>query len=51
VNFAIGMLALNDNTLGGTAETVGDAAPFQYIIHTPDAKRFPLPDSLHEGQV
>ena len=26
-------------------------APFQYIIHTPDTKRFPLPDSLHEGQV
>ncbi|WP_205686964.1 hypothetical protein [Chitinophaga rhizosphaerae] len=51
VNYAIGLLALNDNTLGGTAETIGDAAPFQYIIHTPDAKRFPLPDSLHEGQV
>ncbi|MEP7267536.1 MAG: hypothetical protein ABI844_07890 [Saprospiraceae bacterium] len=51
VNYAIGMLALNDNTLGGLAETIGDAAPFQYIIHTPDAKRFPLPDSLHEGQV
>ncbi|MBO9620552.1 MAG: hypothetical protein J7539_16125 [Niabella sp.] len=51
VNYAIGMLALNDNTLGGLAATVGDAAPFQYIIHTPDAKRFPLPDSLHEGQV
>ncbi|HEX5151850.1 MAG TPA: hypothetical protein VFW07_10395 [Parafilimonas sp.] len=51
VNYAIGMLALNDNTLGGTSETVGDAAPFQYIIHTPDARRFPLPDSLHEGQV
>lgn len=51
VNYAIGMLALNDNTLGGTAETVGDAAPFQYIIHTPDSKRFPLPAHLHEGQV
>lgn len=51
VNYAIGMLALNDNTLGGTSATIGDAAPFQYIIHTPDAKRFPLPDSLHEGQV
>lgn len=49
-NYAIGMLALNDNTLGGLSTTVGDAAPFQYIIHTPDAKRFPLPDSLHEGQ-
>lgn len=51
VNYAIGMLALNDNTLGGTAETQGDAAAFQYIIHTPDAKRFPLPSHLHEGQV
>ena len=51
VNYAIGMLALNDNTLGGLSTTVGDAAPFQYIIHSPDAKRFPLPDSLHEGQV
>ncbi|HKO81743.1 MAG TPA: hypothetical protein VJU78_15165, partial [Chitinophagaceae bacterium] len=51
VNYAIGMLALNDNTLSGIAETIADAAPFQYIIHTPDVKRFPLPDSLHEGQV
>ena len=51
VNYAIGMLALNDNTLGVTAETEADAAPFQYIIHTPDAKRFPLPADLHEGQV
>ncbi|SMO76733.1 hypothetical protein [Solitalea koreensis] len=51
VNYAIGMFALNDNTLGGTAETIGDAAPFQYIIHTPDAKRYPLPNNLHEGQV
>ncbi|MGX5852220.1 hypothetical protein ACWKW6_01195 [Dyadobacter jiangsuensis] len=51
VNYAIGMLALNDNTLGGTSETVADAAPFQYIIHSPDKKRFPLPAHLHEGQV
>jgi hypothetical protein len=51
VNFAIGLLALNDNTLGGMATTVGDAAPFQYIIHSPDPKRYPLPDSLKEGQV
>ncbi|NQX40880.1 hypothetical protein HQN84_18670 [Pedobacter steynii] len=50
-NYAIGMLALNDNTLGGTSETIADAAPFQYLIHTPDAKRFPLPGNLHEGQV
>lgn len=36
VNYAIGVLALDDNTLGGTSETVADAAPFQYIIHSPD---------------
>lgn len=51
VNYAIGLLALDDNTLGGLATTIGDAAPFQYIIHSPDSKRFPLPDSLREGQV
>ncbi|MGL4852841.1 MAG: hypothetical protein ACRC3Z_09410 [Phocaeicola sp.] len=51
VNYSIGMLALDDNTLGGTSDLEGDAAPFQYVIHTPDAKRFPLPDSLYEGQV
>ena len=51
VNYSIGVLALDDNTLGGTSDVESDAAPFQYIIHTPDAQRFPLPDSLHEGQV
>ncbi|MFV0505283.1 MAG: hypothetical protein ACK5L5_01025 [Bacteroidales bacterium] len=51
INYSIGVLALNDNTLGGTPDIEGDAAPFQYIIHTPDAERYPLPDSLHEGQV
>lgn len=51
VNYSIGVLALDDNTLGGTADVEGDAAPFQYIIHTPDAKQYPLPDHLHEGQI
>lgn len=51
VNYAIGMLALNDNTIGGTADIQGDAAPFQYVIHSPDPERFPLPVSLTEGQV
>jgi hypothetical protein len=50
VNYAIGMLALNDNTLGGTSETIADAAPFEYIVHSPDTRRFPLPAHLHEGQ-
>ena len=51
VNYSIGMLALDDNTLGGSSETIADAAPFQYIIHTPDTLRHPLPDTLHEGQI
>ncbi len=51
VNYAIGMLALDDNTLGGLSSTIADAAPFQYIIHSPDSIRFPLPDGLNEGQV
>ena len=50
VNYAIGMLALNDNTLGGISETIADAAPFEYIVHSPDQQRFPLPPHLHEGQ-
>ncbi|MGM9803336.1 MAG: hypothetical protein ACI308_04080 [Muribaculaceae bacterium] len=50
VNYAIGVLALNDNTIGGTANIEGDAPPFQYVVHTPDAKRFPLPEGLVEGQ-
>tara|TARA_R100001369_G_scaffold76278_1_gene105409 strand:- start:5868 stop:8144 length:2277 start_codon:yes stop_codon:yes gene_type:complete len=51
VNYALGMLALNDNTLGGTSRTIADAAPFQYVIHSPDSIQYPLPKDLHEGQV
>ncbi len=50
-NYAIGILALNDITTGGTSNIQGDAAPFQYIIHTPDKVKFPLPTNLKEGQV
>ncbi|WP_316794311.1 hypothetical protein [Pedobacter frigoris] len=50
VNYSIGMLALNDNTIGGTSETLGDVFPGHYVIHTPDAKRYPLPSNLHEGE-
>ena len=38
VNYSIGVLALDDNTLGGTADIEGDAAPFLYIIKS-EAKR------------
>lgn len=51
VNYAIGMLALNDFTTGGPANTQADAAPSGYLVHSPDKKRFALPDSLHEGDV
>jgi hypothetical protein len=51
VNYAIGALSLTDNTTGGKSDNVGDISPFQYVIHSPDAKRFPLPSDLNEGQV
>lgn len=51
VNYAIGMMALDDNTLGGPSTTIADAAPFQYIIHSPDTVQYPLPDHLREGQI
>lgn len=51
VNYAIGALSLNDYTTGGKSENVGDISPFQYIIHSPDSKRFPLPSDLQEGQI
>jgi hypothetical protein len=50
VNYAIGLLSLNDATTGGSATTVGGIAPFEYLIHSPDTKRFPLQPDLHEGQ-
>ncbi|MDN3655974.1 hypothetical protein QWZ08_10080 [Ferruginibacter paludis] len=50
-NYAIGVLSLNDQTTGGKSTNVGDCAPFQYVIHSPDKKRFSLPANLHEGQV
>jgi hypothetical protein len=51
VNYAIGILALNDISTGGPASTQADAAPSGYMIHSPDPKSFPLPDSLKEGDV
>jgi len=48
-DFAIGMLALNDNTTSGPP-TDGDMAPMYYYIHSPDPKKYPLPAHLKEGQ-
>lgn len=50
INYAIGLLSLNDATTGGPATTIGGIAPFEYLIHSPDTKHFPLPPGLHEGQ-
>ena len=50
VNYAIGVLALDDNTIGGSSDVEGDAGPTQYVVHSPDPKLYPLPDNLHEGQ-
>jgi hypothetical protein len=48
INFAVGLLALNDITTAGPAN---DWNAGGYIVHTPDAKRFPLPGDLHEGDL
>jgi hypothetical protein len=50
-NFAIGMMALNDTTMSGPANNATDGGVFEYIIHSPDPARFPLPSNLHEGQL
>lgn len=45
----IGMVALNDLTNTGLP-TDGDMNQMYYRVHTPDPVKFPLPDSLYEGQ-
>lgn len=47
--FAIGLVALDDNTTSGPP-CDGEMAQASYIIHSPDPERFPVPDSLREGQ-
>ncbi|HEV2483610.1 MAG TPA: hypothetical protein VGS79_28285 [Puia sp.] len=49
-NYAVGLLSLDDITTGGPANTPGDIAPFEYLIHSPDPSLFPLPAGLREGQ-
>jgi len=51
VNYAIGVFSLSDSTSSGPANIIGDNPPIQYLIHSPDPARFPLPAGLHEGQV
>lgn len=47
--FAVGIMALDDNTTSGLPCS-GDMYQGCYIIHSPDPKNYPLPDSLREGQ-
>ncbi len=47
--FAIGMLALDDNTTSGPP-TDGDFGVTYYYIHSPDPLKYPLPPHLKEGQ-
>lgn len=50
VGYAIGVLALDDNTIGGESRFTSETGPSGYIVHTPDPVNHPLPLTLHEGQ-
>lgn len=47
--YAIGIMPLDDNTTSGLP-CDGDMYQSCYIIHSPDPKKYPIPDSLREGQ-
>lgn len=50
VNYAIGVLALDDNTIGGESRYTSETGPSGYIAHSPDPVNHPLPITLQEGQ-
>ncbi|WFE86978.1 hypothetical protein [Parabacteroides chongii] len=50
VCYAIGALALDDNTIGGESRFTSETGPGGYIAHSPDHVNHPLPLELHEGQ-
>lgn len=50
IGYAIGALALDDNTIGGESRFTSETGPSGYIVHTPDPVNHPLPLTLHEGQ-
>ena len=50
VNYAIGALALDDNTIGGEARYTSETGAGGYTVHTSDRNKHPLPLELHEGQ-
>lgn len=50
VCYAIGVLALDENTIGGESCYTSETTSFGYIVHTPDPVNHPLPVNLREGQ-
>lgn len=50
VGYAIGVLALDDNTIGGESRYTSETGAGGYIAHSPDPLLYPLPVTLHEGQ-
>lgn len=50
VGYAIGALALDDNTIGGESRYTSETGAGGYIAHSPDPVNHPLPLTLHEGQ-
>lgn len=50
VCYAIGALALDDNTIGGESRFTSETGAGGYIAHSPDPVNHPLPLELHEGQ-
>lgn len=50
VCYAIGALALDDNTIGGESRYTSETGAGGYIAHSPDPVNHPLPLTLHEGQ-
>ena len=50
VCYAIGALALDDNTIGGESRYTSETGAGGYIVHTPDPEKYPLPLNLHEGE-
>lgn len=47
--YAVGIMALDDNTTSGLP-CPADMYQGCYIIHSPDLEKYPIPDSLTEGQ-
>lgn len=50
VNFAIGALSLDDNTIGGESRYTSETGAGGYMAHSPDPIKYPLPATLREGQ-